>query len=87
MTIDGYVQSLSKEKILADSGTVAVLANIYGRQRRIFVEVSSQSHKKAIQAYGDNARVICTGKLIKKGKFWHLQDPSDITIEVDEGSD
>ncbi len=83
--IRGFVVQLKSEDINKPiAGPVTIKGYVKGEPRRIRIELGSEDHLLAMQAYEDRAEVMCSGEIIQLGSAWILKNPQRFTIVSDE---
>jgi hypothetical protein len=80
LTIQGIVTNLQEG---AFSGRITLMGVVVGKLRRIQLELAEPAYELAIKAYQARMPVICRGNLVKQGRSFVLQNPSQFTLDLD----
>ncbi|MGF1472419.1 MAG: hypothetical protein ACFB50_11870 [Rubrobacteraceae bacterium] len=87
--IEGYVTRLAREKRLGDEGTITITALIDDKLRRITVDLDPASYQVAVRAHEEDRRVVCYGRLERRGKSFYLRNPRGLEMidDTEEGEE
>lgn len=82
-SIQGYVKVLSREK--GESyGTISLISNIDNRQCSVRMELKGESYQTAIRAHQEEIFASVSGRLVKKGHIFWLENPKDFYLIENE---
>lgn len=80
ITIQGIITNLREG---AFSGRITLMGIVISKLRRIQFELPEPAYELAIKAYQARMTVLCRGTLVKQGRSFVLQHPSQFTLDLD----
>jgi hypothetical protein len=80
ITVQGIITNLQEG---AFSGRITLMGIVISKLRRIQFELPEPAYELAIKAYQARMPVLCRGTLVKQGRSFILQHPSQFTLDLD----
>ncbi len=80
ITIQGIVTNLQEGVF---SGRVTLMGIVIHKLRRIQLELNEPVYELAIKAYQSRMPVLCRGTLVKQGRSFVLQNPTQFTLDLE----
>jgi hypothetical protein len=84
VTIQGIVTNLQEG---AFSGRVTLMGVVFSKLCRVQLELHEPAYELAIKAYQARMPVLCRGTLVKQGRSFILQDPTQFTLDLASWTD
>ncbi len=78
--VQGIVTTLQEG---AFSGRVTLMGLVVSKLRRIQLELKEPAYELAVKAYQARMPVLCRGTLVKQGRSFLLQSPSQFTLDLE----
>jgi hypothetical protein len=80
ITVQGIITNLQEG---AFSGRITLMGIVISKLRRIQLELPEPAYELAVKAYQARMPVLCRGTLVKQGRSFILQHPSQFTLDLD----